>query len=176
MKIPPVARDSKPGTQGSARPGHNPNQQALIDTPRAHNSWRRQDPPTSFAAARSIDERKLTKTQTLVLEALKAGPAIDEEIVYRVRERARSSPQSIRSRRAELVRKGLVLDSGKRRPTEFGASQSSGGWHDALEHNTKGYAVLFFPSSAPETSQQQRRKKPFVCRLVNRPPRQQVSG
>ena len=120
MKLPPVDRVSKPSTPGYPRPGANPNQIPLLDSPSARNSPFRQDPETSFAAARSIDERRLSKTQALVLEALKAGPAIDEQIVFRVRERARVSAASVRSRRAELVRKGLVIDSGKRRPTEFG--------------------------------------------------------
>jgi hypothetical protein len=122
MKIsdPRLSRKQEPRTPGHARPGLNPDQQALIDVPRARNQWNRADPETSFAAARSIDEKKLTGTQKLVLWALKQGPAIDEQIVYRIREHTRVSPQSIRSRRAELVRRGLVVDSGKRRRTQYG--------------------------------------------------------
>jgi hypothetical protein len=116
---PRLLRKQEPRTPEAARPGLNPDQQALLDTPRARNRWNRQDPETSFAAARSIDDKKLSGTQKLVLWALKQGPAIDEELVGRVHQHTRISPQSIRSRRAELVRRGLVVDSGKRRLTQF---------------------------------------------------------
>jgi hypothetical protein len=121
MKIsdPRLSRKQEPRTPGAARPGQNVDQTSMFDVPRARNRWDKQDPPTSFAAARSIDEKKLTGTQKLVLWALKQGPAIDEQIVYRIREHTRVSPQSIRSRRAELVRSGLVVDSGRRSLTQF---------------------------------------------------------
>jgi hypothetical protein len=122
MKIsdPRLLRNQKPSTPGHARPGLNPDQIPLIDTPRARNRWDRRDPETSFKAAQGIDQKKLTGTQEIILWALRQGPAIDEELVGRVHGHTRISPQSIRSRRAELVRRGLVVDSGKRRRTQYG--------------------------------------------------------
>jgi hypothetical protein len=122
MKIrdPQLRRDQKPPAPGSARPGLNPDQIPLIDVPRSRNTPFHQDPETSRRAAESITPTKLSGTQGLVLWVLKQGPAIDEQIIYRIREHTRVSPQSIRSRRAELVRRGLVVDSGKRRRTQYG--------------------------------------------------------
>jgi len=78
----------------------------LFSVPRA----RRTDPETSRQAANSISFDRLTRTQELVLNGLRAqGPATDEELLARFRSRwpsSRASDQSIRSRRAELVRKG----------------------------------------------------------------------
>ena len=95
-------------------------QQSLLDVPRARWS----DPETSFEAARSISTERLTQTQGWVLAALETfGPCTDEELLEAFRKRwpgCMVSPQSFRSRRAELRRKGLVVDSGLRRPTRYG--------------------------------------------------------
>jgi hypothetical protein len=92
-------------------------QQNFFDVPRA----RRDDPETSKRAADSIPLERLTRTQELVLAGLTLAPATDEELIARFRSRwsaCRVSEQSIRSRRAELVRQGLVVDSGARRLTK----------------------------------------------------------
>lgn len=69
---------------------------------------RRTDPETSHEAAASID--RIRESQEAVLEALRRhGPMIDEELVERV---SGQSPSGIRSRRAELVVKGMVRFSG----------------------------------------------------------------
>jgi hypothetical protein len=95
-------------------------QPGLFDVPRA----RRDDPETSKQTADSIPLERLTKTPELVIYGLSThGPATDEELIRVFRNRwpgSRISDQSIRSRRAELVRKGLVRDSGSRRRTQHG--------------------------------------------------------
>jgi hypothetical protein len=103
-------------------------QQGFFDVARV----RRGDPETSFAAARSVTEEKLTQTQEWVLHAFSVGGALtDEELIEMFRSRwssCKASPQSIRSRRAELRRKGLIVDSRERRLTQYGQrSQRFGG-------------------------------------------------
>lgn len=85
-------------------------------TPRA----RRTDPKTSHDAAESV--RDVTATQEYVLRALRR-PRTDPELLeaYRKFKRApRASESGVRSRRAELVRRGLVRDSGRRIVLESG--------------------------------------------------------
>jgi hypothetical protein len=68
----------------------------------------------------------VTETQARAFAAL-IRPATDEELTARLADLwpdQRVSPQSIRSRRAELVRPGLVIDSGTTRPTQYGQSAS----------------------------------------------------
>lgn len=75
---------------------------------------RRTDPQTSHDAARSVEN--VTETQAFIMKAL-TRPATDVELVdrYRNMKRApRASESGIRSRRAELVDKGLIIDSGLR--------------------------------------------------------------
>lgn len=75
---------------------------------------RRSDPQTSHDAAESVSN--ITATQEYVLRALKRART-DVQLVeaYRAMRKAPIASESgIRSRRAELVRKGLVVDSGKR--------------------------------------------------------------
>jgi hypothetical protein len=72
------------------------------------------DPKTSHDAAASVDN--ITETQQYVLKALRK-PRADVELVdaYRKFKRApRASESGIRSRRAELVDRGLVIDTGRR--------------------------------------------------------------
>jgi len=72
------------------------------------------DPKTSQDAAASVDN--ITATQEYVLKALRR-PRADVELVevYRKFKRApRASESGIRSRRAELVDRGLVVDTGRR--------------------------------------------------------------
>ncbi len=96
------------------------NQLPIFDVPRSRWS----DPETSRKAAESITLPRVTDTQRRILAAL-IRPATDEELIARIADlwpEHRVSPQSIRSRRAELVRRGLVVDSGTTRPTEYGSS------------------------------------------------------
>jgi hypothetical protein len=78
---------------------------------------------TSRKAAESI--RDLSDRQWAVWWSLGSrGPLTDEELIERygwMREQFNlppQTPQSIRTRRAELVRAGHVVDSGERRPTK----------------------------------------------------------
>lgn len=72
------------------------------------------DPVTSHEAAESVD--RITETQEYVLKALRK-PRPDVQLIeaYRAFKRApRASESGIRSRRAELVDRGLVIDTGRR--------------------------------------------------------------
>lgn len=78
------------------------------------------DSVTSFEAAESVD--RVTETQEYVLKALRR-PRVDVELVeaYNAFKRApRASESGIRSRRAELVDRGLVVDTGRRVRLESG--------------------------------------------------------
>lgn len=97
-----------------------PSQSSMFDVPRSRWS----DPETSRQAAESVSLSKVSKVQEMILAAL-IRPMTDEQLVDRVHElwpERRVSPQSIRSRRAELVRKGLVEASPQVRSTKFGRS------------------------------------------------------
>jgi hypothetical protein len=88
-------------------------QTALFDTPRARNSWREGrlvvDPPTSFAAARSVSPQGVTRLQRAILNAfrLHRKPMSDEDLIESLTW-LRASESGIRSRRAELLRAGLL--------------------------------------------------------------------
>ena len=80
---------------------------SLFDAP--HARW--SDPSTSRIAAESITLEKLSEVQARVLSVIRiSGPMTDEELEDRYRELwpNSASPQSIRTRRSELARKGLV--------------------------------------------------------------------
>ncbi len=88
---------------------------------------RRTDPDTSRTAADSVDD--LNARQSAVLFALyELGPGTDAELVARypgLVERfpdvyPQQSPQSIRSRRAELVAVGHVIDTGEHGLSDYG--------------------------------------------------------
>ena len=84
--------------------------------PRARNT----DPVTSDLAAESV--KNVTETQSFILRCLKRGRP-DHELVeaYRAYKTAPYASESgIRSRRAELVERGMVRDSGRRTTTESG--------------------------------------------------------
>lgn len=76
------------------------------------------DPQTSHDAAESVTN--LTQTKRLILQVLETGAMSDEQLVNafdtgtRVFGYPRVSESGLRSRRAELVRDGLVVDSGTR--------------------------------------------------------------
>jgi len=79
-----------------------------VTIPRARNT----DPATSHDAAASVGE--VTETQAIILMLLRETPMCDEKLIeqYRLGEKLwgypHKSESGIRSRRAELVRKGLV--------------------------------------------------------------------
>ncbi|MCP4743224.1 MAG: hypothetical protein GY871_13525 [Actinomycetales bacterium] len=84
-------------------------------TPRARNT----DPTTSHQAAASVAPDTLTRTQALILEALRAhGPLTDEQLCQRIAqvERKYLAVSGIRTRRSELVKAGRVIDTGDRQP------------------------------------------------------------
>ncbi len=84
-------------------------------TPRA----RKTDPTTSHNAAASVATDTLTRTQALILEALRAhGPLTDEQLCQRIAqvERKYLAVSGIRTRRSELVKTGRVIDTGDRQP------------------------------------------------------------
>lgn len=75
---------------------------------------RRTDPATSHAAAASVRNPELDRAR--VYAALAEGPMTDEQILERCRAHyaPQISPSGARTRRSELVRTGLVRDSGRR--------------------------------------------------------------
>lgn len=86
---------------------------------------RRTDPDTSHAAAQSIDN--LTARQAAVLACFRHSAACvgltDHELVTLYRHTPDAPEQSssgLRTRRAELAARGLVMDSGKRRKLRTG--------------------------------------------------------
>lgn len=82
------------------------------------------DPATSHMAAASITTEAITRTQAAILEILET-PKTDEQILDRYRHRVKQgiwspvSESGLRSRRAELVARGLVEPKGIGK-TEFG--------------------------------------------------------
>lgn len=75
---------------------------------------RSSDPATSHLAAITLGDKR-DNDQAVVLAALRLfGPCTDDELLPRL---LGISPSGARTRRAELVRKGLVRDSGKRHVT-----------------------------------------------------------
>lgn len=74
---------------------------------------RRDDPETSVAAAASVE--RIRASQLIVLEALRyCGPMTDEKLVSLPVVQRSMSESGARTRRSELVGKGLVVDSGRR--------------------------------------------------------------
>jgi hypothetical protein len=93
------------------------------DQDQEHAHARRRDPLTSHLAAERAGVR-LTEVQDRVLVLLRIqGPATDDQLVRRFRHYwpdVKVSDQSIRSRRSELVRKGLAEFTGDFGRSEFG--------------------------------------------------------
>lgn len=77
---------------------------------------RKTDPQTSHDAASSVKE--VSATQAAIMMILRSAPMCDERLVTEYQRwqpldgYPKATPQSIRSRRAELVRMGLVQDAG----------------------------------------------------------------
>ncbi len=95
--------------------------EARLETAHARHS----DPVTSHQAAESVTELRGSQQAVLRVMPQKLG-ITDEELVAKYRHQAElgdvphQSDSGIRSRRSELVKKRLVLDSGTRRPTTYG--------------------------------------------------------
>lgn len=75
---------------------------------------RNTDPKTSHAAADSV--RNITATHKFVLALIEVhGPLNDEDLLALYLDQVGViSPSGLRSRRSELVDRGLVVDSGER--------------------------------------------------------------
>jgi len=89
------------------------------EAPRARA--RRSDPATSFAAAESVS--RIRESQQIILSLLRTfGPHYDEQLIELVTLHSPipMSPSGVRTRRAELVDKGLVRDSRQRARTASG--------------------------------------------------------
>jgi predicted ArsR family transcriptional regulator len=73
---------------------------------------RRTDPETSHAAAASLKAETLSAQRARVYDYLKQyGPMTDAMLVAGI---LKMSPSGLRTRRSELVRMGLVEDTGRR--------------------------------------------------------------
>jgi len=87
-----------------------------------YEAWaRRSDPETSWEAARSQSSEKIRISQRDLLSVLlERGPITDTGLVEAYTELARrgevieQSPSGIRTRRHELVDRGLVVDTGEK--------------------------------------------------------------
>lgn len=86
------------------------------------------DPETSHEAAESVKD--ITATQAAILKLLQAMPMADEDLIFYYKQQIsmgadardfpRASESGIRSRRAELVKAGKVIDTGERDLTSSG--------------------------------------------------------
>jgi len=76
---------------------------------------RRSDPDTSHAAARSLSDDKLRESQGAVLgHFVEHGPMTDLDL-GNVYDGPPQSPSGLRTRRSELVGRGLLEDAGTRK-------------------------------------------------------------
>lgn len=107
------ANDSPSLARGSDK-DHDPEQVPLFPVARARNRIDSQgrlhrDPATSMAVARSVTVESMTRVQRGVMNALTIarGPLSDEQIVESLKW-MRAAASGIRSRRAELLRAGLI--------------------------------------------------------------------
>ena len=76
---------------------------------------RRSDPETSHEAANSLPSDRLRASQDAVLAFLRRqGPMIDTVLVDTYNGEVHQSPSGLRTRRSELVTRGLVQDTGVR--------------------------------------------------------------
>lgn len=69
--------------------------------------------PTSAAAADSLDAKTLNHMQRRVYDLLCRRPSTDEEIA----DELDMNPSTVRPRRGELARRGLIVEAGTRRTT-----------------------------------------------------------
>lgn len=85
-----------------------------VEPPVSHLS-RSTDPQTSKEAAKGVSN---VLVREAVLSLLEKGPLTDQQIIARLGVKA--SESGIRTRRSELVKSGLVYDTGERRRTDTG--------------------------------------------------------
>jgi hypothetical protein len=86
-------------------------------------SARLSDPQTSHEAAESVNGLTITRTRKIILTILATRDCHDEGLISTFRNLPGipvASESGIRSRRAELVAAGLVVDTGKRIRTTSG--------------------------------------------------------
>ena len=96
---------------------NNPDQISLFD---AKANARRSDPDTSHAAARSLSSDKLRESQEAVLRHfVEHGPMTDVDL-SNVYKGPPQSPSGLRTRRRELVDRGLMDDTGIRKKLPTG--------------------------------------------------------
>jgi hypothetical protein len=97
-----------------------PEQAPLFPVARARNridaeGRLHRDPEPSFQAARSQSPERITALQRAIVNTLQLArqPLTDEQIVERVKRMSWAAESGVRSRRAELVRQGVleVVDS-----------------------------------------------------------------
>ena len=80
---------------------------------------RNTDPQTSHDAAASVTGQ--TETQRHLLELLAAEPATDMDLMERWHpDWGPATPSGLRTRRSELTKAELVIDTGERRPSPSG--------------------------------------------------------
>lgn len=84
------------------------------------------DPHTSHLAGDALTVEHLTQVQAIIYRLLDTAPMTDGELllaynamVY-AKEAPHASESGVRSRRAELVERGLVVPTGATRKTVFG--------------------------------------------------------
>ena len=77
------------------------------------NASRAHTRATDRKTSRDAAPRDLTHSQHRVLRAMRDGPSTDYELAQKLQ--GIMSPSGVRSRRAELVRGGLVVDTGRTR-------------------------------------------------------------
>lgn len=85
---------------------------AAIDAMNATPHARGSDPDTSRQGPSQL---QMTKSRKRVMQALQHRPLTDIELLQAPEIHGKMSPSGARSRRAELVRMGIVQNSGKRR-------------------------------------------------------------
>lgn len=88
---------------------------------------RKTDPATSHEAAKSITEEAITETQRAIIKLLGTKPMNDDQLFQMFHQGAENgywnfaSMSGVRSRRAELVKRGFVVSKGIEK-TKFGRS------------------------------------------------------
>ena len=97
---------------------NNPNQISLFEE---KANARHSDPDTSHAAAQSLSSDKLRESQEAVLEHfVEHGPMTDVDLGNVYGGPPRQSPSGLRTRRRELVDRGLMEDTGTRKKLPTG--------------------------------------------------------
>lgn len=82
---------------------------------------------TSLAAAAALSKGRTENLRAIVLVEITRRPSTDQELA----EQLELEENTVRPRRIELVQRGLVRDSGERRPTRSGRAAVVWGLSDA---------------------------------------------